>query len=237
MERDEMKKWLISLVASLSFGASCAAQSPAPATRTLVLVRHGHYSEAAAADKKLGPGLTPLGIAQARLAGARLGALPTKFDALYSSPMQRARDTAATIGGSFPGQGFEVIEDLAECTPPTRRLDATRDEKPEDLVACQAQLERVFARFFRRVQGASRQEMLVCHGNVIRYLVTRALGVDSQAWLEMTVGHASITQIRVDADGRFKVLAVGDVGHLPPNLQTASAGKTDRELVAPALSP
>lgn len=232
-----MKKWLLAIVVALSIGASCAAQSPAPATRTLILVRHGHYSESADADEKLGPGLTPLGIAQARLAGARLGALPTKFDALYSSPMQRARDTAATIGGSFPGQKFEIIEDLAECTPPTRRVEITKDEKPEDLAACQTQLERVFARFFRPAQGTARQELFVCHANVIRYLVTRALGVDSQAWLEMSLGHASITQIRVDPDGRFKVLTVGDVGHLPPNLQTASAGKNERELVAPALSP
>ena len=70
---------------------------------------------------------------------------------------------------------------------------------------------------------------------MIRYLVTRALGVDSKAWLEMSPGHASITRIRVEADGRFKVISVGDVGHLPPNLLTGATGDAQRSLALPVL--
>jgi serine/threonine-protein phosphatase PGAM5 len=40
----------------------------------------------------------------------------------------------------------------------------------------------------------------------------------------MSVGHASLTQIRVEPDGRFKVISVGDIGHIPPNLQTGATG-------------
>ena len=43
-----------------------------------------------------------------------------------------------------------------------------------------------------------RADMFVCHGNVIRYLVARTLGVDSKAWTAMSVGHSSMTTIRVD---------------------------------------
>lgn len=207
---------------------------PTPAAHTLVLVRHGHYAPDPAADEALGPGLTPLGVAQAHLVGARLAGLPTHFDGLLVSPLQRARDTAAAIAVDFPGRRFEVVPDLAECTPPTRRADIMAAETPAALAACQAQLERLFAAYFKPAQGADRTDLLVCHGNVIRYLVTRALGVDSQAWLEMSVGHASITRIRVEADGRFKVIAVGDVGHLPPNLLTGATGDPERSL---AVSP
>jgi serine/threonine-protein phosphatase PGAM5 len=226
-------------IAFILFAVNVAAAKtpppPAKAALNLILVRHGHYVADPAIDEKVGPGLSPIGVAQARLAGARLRGLPASIDALYVSPLQRARDTAATIGAEFPGRSFKVVADLEECTPPTRRTEVTVKESAESLAACKAQLDRVFDAHFRPAHGAERSEMLVCHGNVIRYLVTRALGVDTAAWLEMSVGHASITRIRVEADGRFKVIAVGDVGHLPSNLLTGATGDPDRSLAIPAL--
>ena len=230
-----MKKLLLSVLLLLMPAILQAAEPPAPAARTIVLVRHGHYSPDPAADERLGPGLSPLGVAQAHLVGARLAGLPTRFDALYASPMQRARDTAATIAADFPERRFEIIDDLAECTPPTRRAEVTKDEKPEELAACKARLDRIFTERFRPAAGAERSELLVCHGNVIRYMVTRALGVDTAAWLEMSVGHASITRIRIEADGRFKVISIGDVGHLPPNLLSGASGDGERSLAIPPL--
>jgi serine/threonine-protein phosphatase PGAM5 len=219
------------------FSATAAAEpsSAAPAVREIVLVRHGNYTPDAAVDEKIGPPLSPIGVAQARLAGARLHGELTRPDGLHVSPMQRARDTAAAIGAEFPGRGFEVLDDLAECTPPTRRAEVMAKEKPEDAAACKARLDRLFATWFRPAQGAARADVFVCHGNVIRYLVTRALGVDTAAWLEMSVGHASLTRIRVEPDGRFKVIAVGDVGHIPPNLRTGASGDGERNLAAPEL--
>ncbi len=211
------------------------AHAAPPALAEIVLVRHGHYDADPAADEKLGPGLSPIGVAQARLVGARLrGEAP--FDRELVSPMQRARDTAASIGLEMADARFTVVEDLRECTPPTRRAEITAEETPEALAACKAQLDRLFARYFKPAEGGDRRRLLVCHGNVIRYLVTRALGVDSAAWLEMSVGHASITRIRVEADGRYKVIAVGDVGHLAPTLRTGASGDEVRSLAIPALS-
>ncbi|MEO5829796.1 MAG: histidine phosphatase family protein [Rhodanobacter sp.] len=207
----------------------------APATRTIILVRHGYYLPDANADSKLGPHLAPIGVAQAHLAGARLAGLPTRFDAMYVSPVQRARDTAAVIAGDFPGRHFEVVDDLAECTPPTRRTEATVDEKPAGLVACKKQFDGLFAHYFTPAHGHAQTELMVCHGNVIRNMVVRALGVDSAAWLEMSVGNASITKILIEPDGRFKVISVGDVGHIPPNLRTGATGDEDRSLAIPML--
>ena len=204
--------------------AAPQAEAPQAAARTLVLVRHGHYVEDPKIDGRIGPQLSSLGSAQAHLAGARLAGTPGHFDGLYVSPMQRARDTAAIIGQSFPGRHFEVVDDLAECMPPTRRAEASKDEKPEDLAACKVQLDRAFERFFQPAAGKPQTDLLVCHGNVTRYMVTRALGVDTAAWLEMSVRHASITIIRVEADGRFKVIAVGDAGHIPPSLLSGATG-------------
>ncbi|MEO8012367.1 MAG: histidine phosphatase family protein [Dokdonella sp.] len=230
-----MRKNLTALLLLVLAGPAWSAETPAPAALNLVLVRHGHYVADVQADKALGPGLSPIGVAQARLTGARLHGLPVAFDALHVSPLQRARDTAAVIGAEFSGRDFSVLADLEECTPPTRRREVTRDEEPEDLTACKAQLDRLFATQFRPAAGAERTHLMVCHGNVIRYMVTRALNVDSAAWLEMSFGHASITRIRVEADGRFKLISAGDVGHLPPNLLTGATGDSDKSLAIPVL--
>lgn len=226
--------WVGSAAAAAPAGAPPASPT-AKVMREIVLVRHGNYTPDDSIDEKIGPPLSPIGVAQARLAGARLLGELSSLDALHVSPMQRARDTAAAIGAEFPLRSFDVIDDLAECTPPTRRSEIIADEKPEALAACKAQLDRVFAKYFVPAPDQPRTDLFVCHGNVIRYLVTKALGVDTSAWLEMSVGHASITRIRVEPDGRFKVIAVGDIGHVPPNLRTGSSGDAERSLSAPVL--
>ncbi|MGH8108979.1 MAG: histidine phosphatase family protein [Arenimonas sp.] len=230
MKKLSLTCFLLAFAAFASF-----ANAAEPAARIIYLVRHGHYVSDPAIDEKVGPGISPIGAAQAHMAGARLAGLPAKFDTFYVSPMQRARDTAAIIGQNFPGSKFNVVDDLAECTPPTRDKKIMADEKPEDLSACTAALNRVFATYFKPAQNRPHTELFVCHGNVIRSLVVRALGVDADAWLSMSVGHTSITKIRIEADGRFKVIAVGDIGHLPPNLLTGASGDPDRSLAVPVL--
>ncbi len=219
----------LALVAPSSLEGS---EPPAPAARTIILVRHGAYVPDAA-DSSPGPGLSPLGIAQAKLVAARLAGMPGKFDAIYSSPMTRAHETAKLIAAELSEARFEVVEGLAECTPATRRKEITADETPEAMAACAAKLDALFAERFVPARGTERRELLVCHGNVTRYLITRALGVDPEAWLEMSVGHASLTQIRVEPDGRFKVISAGDIGHIPPNMQTGATGMGDRQLAVP----
>lgn len=230
-----MKTLLLTLLCSCLIGVTHAGETQTPAARTIILVRHGNYVEDASADPKLGPHLSPLGVAQAYLVGARLAGMPGRFHSMLVSPMHRARDTAAAIARSFPRRQFLIVDDLAECTPPTRRVEVTAHEKPADMKACAGRLDRVFATWFRPSTDGEQTDLMVCHGNVIRYLVTRALGVDTKAWLEMSVGNASITRIRVEADGRFKVLSVGDVGHLPPTMRTGATGDADRSLAIPAL--
>jgi len=230
-----MKRMLPLLCCLLLIAPLHAAEVAAQAARTIVLVRHGYYLPDAHADKKLGPHLAPIGVAQAHLAGARLAGLPTRFDDMYVSPVQRARDTAAVIAGDFPGRHFEVVDDLAECTPPTWRTKITAQGKPADLAACKAQFDRLFARYFKPATGHEQTDLMVCHGNVIRNMVVRALGVDPKAWLEMSVGNASITRIRIEADGKFKVISVGDVGHIPANLRTGATGDPERSLAIPAM--
>lgn len=218
----------------LSIGPALHAQKAAtepPMPRTIILVRHGAY-QSDPADSSPGPGLLPVGVAQAKLAASRLASMG-KFDAVFSSPMTRAHETARVIAAEVSNGSLVIVPEIAECTPPTRRKEITKDETAEKMASCKITLDAVFAQRFVPAAGRARRELFVAHGNVIRSLVVRALAVDPEAWLEMSVAHTSITEILVEPDGRFKVISVGDVGHLPMNLQSGVTGVSDKSLVVP----
>ncbi len=225
----------ICLLLSLTL-ATAATQAPAAFTRTIYLVRHGNADYSATGDETVVNGLTPLGIAQARLVAARLRGLPGKFTLLVASPLTRARETGQIIQQELAPLPLQISPLLRERTQRTWRTEATKNETPASLDEAEAQFNQAFATYCVPAKGADQQDVLVCHGNVIRYFVTKALGVDTQAWLGMSVANGSLTIIQVKADGTFKVLAVGDAGHIPPNLQSGLTAAEPQLVVTPAAS-
>lgn len=226
-----MRLTIILAITAVLFTPAAHAADPAPVARTIVLVRHGHYVPDAT-DSTPGPGLSPIGVAQAQLVAARLAGMPGRFDTFLASPLTRAHETSRVIAASI-GMQPQVVPELAECTPRTRRKEIVEREKPEDMTACAARLDAFFKTHFVPATGSEKRELYVAHGNVIRYLVTRALGVDTEAWLEMSIAHASMTTIRVEPDGKTRIIAVGDSGHIPPNMLTGSVGMSDKSLAVP----
>jgi len=212
--------WLVvsGLVAAQA-PASAAGGPPEGGIRTVVLVRHGVYDEDDPRDPEVGKALTAIGETQAWLTGAWLARLPRHFDALYSSPLTRARQTAQIIGESLGGMTPQVATELRECTPPTERPDVMARQTPGGPDSCRAALERGWQRFFRPSPARDSTVVLVCHGNVIRYFVARALGLDPERWLDMTIANCSLSIVEVRADGRTRLVSFDDVGHLPPELQ------------------
>ncbi len=222
----------LGLFASATDAQSADEQAAEPAIRTLYLVRHGAYNRTSDAEDYTGNALIPLGIAQARLAGARLASLPVEFSAIHSSTMTRARQSAEVIPEDFPNLEVRQSPLIAECTPTTRRQDIMQDMEEGEAAACEKQLDEAFAAYFKPSYDGPKHEVLVCHGNAIRYLVTKILGVDTHAWLGMGIGHASITVVQVKPDGALKLLSYGDVGHIAPNIQTGYGGLS-RKLTVP----
>ena len=202
--------------------------------RTVYLIRHGEYDHDDERDPDVGKALVPLGVAQARMVGARLRGLPVEITSLHSSTMTRARQTALVIGEEFPDLPLQTSRLIRECTPPTWREDVMASETEADLQACTAQLEEAFPLYFAPSPDADRHDVIVCHGNVIRYFVAKALKVDSMAWLGMSIGNCSLTVITIEADGSMKLLSFSDVGHIPPNLTTRTAPETGVDLEVPA---
>ncbi|HVU17518.1 MAG TPA: histidine phosphatase family protein [Candidatus Didemnitutus sp.] len=216
----------------LTIPVAASESGATPHLRTIYLIRHGQAETSGRGDETAVNGLTNLGIAQAKLIGARLRGTPVVFDALISSPFLRARQTAAVIHESLPGLEVKYSELLHETLPRTRQVEVTKDMSPAELDEAEKQLNEAFVQFFQPVHETDRHEILVCHGNVIRYLVTKALGVDTQAWLGMGLANCSLTIIQVRPDGSCKVLAVGDTGHLPANL-VSGWGRPEPQLIVP----
>ena len=217
----------------LTAASAVAAEAAGNFDRTIYLVRHGSYTPDANAKPEVGPPLTALGIAQARLVASRFKQLPSRVDSITSSKMLRAMQTAAVIRESLPDVPTGSSALISECTPPM--LVKSNNEPAARQDACKQRLDAAFAQFFVPAQAAEKNDLLVCHGNVIRYLVTRALGVDTRTWANMSVAHTSVTIVRVLADGSFKVLAVGDTGHVPPTLHSWGTDE-DPQLDPPSVA-
>jgi serine/threonine-protein phosphatase PGAM5 len=88
--------------------------------------------------------------------------------------------------------------------------------------------------FIPSSDGIDRNDIIVCHGNVIRYFVTKVLNVETMSWLQMTIGNCSLTVVKINPAGTMKLISFNDLGHIPPNLQTLTGGKNKvKELVIP----
>ena len=225
--------WLCVLAFTLLAPASALAQAPPPlpgqaptprGVRTLILVRHGVYDETDERDPEIGRALLAAGREQARLTGERLAAWPQPVDAVYASTMTRARETAEIVVKSLPGVPLAADRDLRECEPPGYgRMDmAGVSAGSKD--SCAARIDERFARYFRPSPERDSTEVLVCHGNVIRWLVCRAMGADPKLWLSMSPANCSLTVIQVKPDGACKLYVFGDAAHLPAELQTYPGG-------------
>ena len=173
------------------------------AIRTIYLIRHGQYHQIK--DPSVTPdepavygvdadeiqrdgGLTPAGVRQAELTAQRLQALP--ISCIYSSTLLRAVQTAAIIAQVIPGVTNTAHRDLWECIPHVpAKLAARAEEYPAvALKRDQEQANAAFARYFQPTDGdetADRHDVLVCHGNLIRYFVCRTLQVSLDAWINM----------------------------------------------------
>ncbi len=176
-------------------------------SRTIVLLRHGHY------DAEDGGHLTNIGREQARLAGKYLEGI--RFHAIWSSTLPRARETSDIVAQPivlecrYSGLLREGIYTKVEGynIPPSERLE---DRERADAA---------YRKFFRKSR-TDRTELLVCHGNLIRYFVCRALHVPVQKWLRMTTSHCGISRVVIRDTGAVRVMSYNETAHLPPKLVT-----------------
>jgi broad specificity phosphatase PhoE len=216
-----------------------AAHVPCPepaGPATLLLVRHGHV-----ADNSAGPGarlcgwfdppLSARGRRQAERLAARLAGGP-RPDALYSSPLRRARETAGAVAGPL-GLRPRLVPALREIS--CGRLDGWRladvqrayptlwaanarqtDERfrwpgGESYRAFRARVLRALRRIAAAHPG--RCVVVVTHAGSITQALGALAGTSPACWEAFRTGNASVTEVRWGASGATLV-RFDDCGHL-----------------------
>jgi serine/threonine-protein phosphatase PGAM5 len=62
--------------------------------------------------------------------------------------------------------------------------------------------------------------VIVCHGNVIKYFVLRALQLPPEYWMRLSADNCSLAHLIIQENGRVSLSKFGDTGHLNPSLIT-----------------
>jgi len=191
----------------------------------LLLIRHAlplrvETRDGSAAD----PALSPVGREQARRLAAWLAG--EHVDALYTSPLRRARETAAPLERSF---GLR-----ARVEPGVREYDAERDHyipleelKAQDPAAWRAfvsggmyegidrdAFERGVVGSLETIAAAHRGERVavVCHGGVINVWAAHVLGLGPTPFFEPL--YTSVSRFLAASSGERSVASLNEASHL-----------------------
>jgi probable phosphoglycerate mutase len=195
------------------------------------LLRHGEHvlRGRVVAGRTPGVGLSAIGRAEIASLTDRLST--ENIGALYSSPLQRTRETAEILAARLDllvQYREDLLElDFGEWTGLT--FDAVRaDERWQGWKDCrsiasvpggesmrQVQERIVNALFDLRQTHRDGSVLIVSHGDVIRAALLFALGMSLDFYARIEVGLASISTIVIDDSG-IRVLAVNERPRLAP---------------------
>ena len=186
------------------------------ATRHLIFIRHGQYNSQFKEDEKRT--LTLLGQEQAVYTGIRLKEFGIAYDRLVESTMTRALETSALIQGQINTVPTERTDLLREGSP-IKPDPPQSNWRPDTAVyADSPRIEAAFRKYVHRAASSQEKdsyEIFVCHANVIRYIVCRALQLPPSAWLRISLRHGSITWLSVQPSGKVSLQCLGESGHMP----------------------
>jgi serine/threonine-protein phosphatase PGAM5 len=194
------------VLALFQAGSVCDA-APGKSVHVLFLVRHGAYGLVTRE-------LNALGKKQASLLADRLMVMPAKFDEIVTSEMTRAEQTGDIIAAKL-GMTCQRDPLLNEAHPPAFDVSGYTP-KPGD----EQRLEAAWTRYAQPSPDMPRVDILVCHGDVIRWFVMKALGVDTAHWNSMTIANCSLTVIVIPPNGTPELAMYNDVSHVPLDMQT-----------------
>ncbi|KAG5894720.1 hypothetical protein JTB14_006140 [Gonioctena quinquepunctata] len=193
------------------------------AVRHIILIRHGQYNLNGQCDEERF--LTELGRLQAKYTGQRLKELEFPYTDIVKSTMCRAQETGSIISElllNVPVSNCDFLREGAP-VPPEPPIGGW---KPENYFYQDgSRIEAAFRKYFHRADPSQEKDsytILVCHANVIRYFVCRALQFPAEAWLRLSLNNGSITWISITPSGRCILRALGDSGHMPPNVITST---------------
>jgi probable phosphoglycerate mutase len=193
-----------------------------------VLVRHGQTPTTGKVLPGRAPGLhlADTGRTQAQAAADRIAALG-RVDAIYSSPLERARETAAPIGtarglkvhidrgllecdfGDWTGSELKKLMKLPEWNTVQRAPSTFRFPGGESFTEMQSRMVTALD----RLRAAHDGGVVVCvsHADTIKAAVAHAMGTHIDLFQRIVISPCSITAIAYSAGGPV-VLTVNSTG-------------------------
>jgi probable phosphomutase (TIGR03848 family) len=205
------------------------AKAPAdPKPTLLLLVRHGQTPTTGTTLPGRAPGLhlSDKGVAQAEAVGARIGGL-ANVSAVYASPLERTRETAAPIAkavgvrvqrdrglleadfGEWTGRKLKDLMKLPEWRTVQRYPSGFRFPGGESFTEMQQRIVSALQSLAARHPGET--VVAVSHADPIKAAVAHALGTHLDLFQRIVVSPCSVSAILVTAGGPV-VLAVNSTG-------------------------
>ncbi len=211
------------------------ARSPAPPPPTLVLlVRHGQTPTTGKVLPGRAPGLhlADKGRQQAEAVAERIVALQTdkrQVAAVYASPLERTRETAAPIAkalglrvrrakgllecefGDWTGAELKKLYKLPEWRTVQRNPSGFRFPGGESFTEMQTRIGTAIETI--RAEHAGETVVAVSHADPIKAAVAQAMGMHLDLFQRIVISPCSVSAILYGADGPI-VLAVNSTGDL-----------------------
>lgn len=192
----------------------------------LMLIRHGLPVRRELSEGIADPELAPAGHEQARHLARYLADEP--IDAIYSSPLQRAHQTALPLAAA-KGLPITIVDDVAESDRnsseyvPIEELKATDDPRwhamargdysfgEESLPTFQARVVVALEGLIARHPG--QRVAVTCHGGVINMYLCHVLGIEPRQAL-FYPNYTSIHRVAASRRGHRNVVTMNETSHL-----------------------
>jgi len=202
---------------------------PRPQATLVLFVRHGVTPTTGSELPGRSPGLhlSDAGNNQANVAADRIATLGDRVKAVYASPLERTRETAAPIAktlglkvrrrkglleldvGDWTGQKLSALYKLPEWTTVQKYPSGFTFPGGESFAAMQTRICETVAELAAEHRG----QTIVCvsHADPIRALLAQAMGTHLDLFQRIVVSPASISAVSFGPDGPV-VLAVNSIG-------------------------
>lgn len=205
-----------------------AKKTKPPKPTTVLLVRHGTTPTTGQSLPGRAPGLhlADAGVAQAERAGERLAELK-QIDAIYCSPLERTRETAAPIGkalgmrpkvergllecdfGDWTGAQLKDLFQLPEWRTVQKAPSTFRFPSGESFIEMQVRIVGTLDKLRERHPGGT----IVCvsHADPIKAAVAHAMGTHLDLFQRIVISPCSISAFSWTTDGPI-ALTVNSIG-------------------------
>lgn len=185
--------------------------------KNVILVRHGQYERFKGEDSKY---LTKEGKKQADITGKKLKDIlkNKKINVIYHSNVVRAIETAQIISKYFPDAKLINDSNLDEGIPYiSDPLPKNFKFEPQKIKADNKRINKAYETYFYKPDKNEEDsyQLIICHGNVIRYFLCRALQIPLFAWFRFSSYNCGITWLVLDDEGSVVLREFGSVSHLP----------------------